>query len=114
MDSTATFQIITSLEKIRESQIKADLTVQRHGELLLELVSLQRNVIDLAKEMKSINRAKAFSPDAMSNASSPPPLSPQVLNSLIRWAVAGAAVAFVAKGGDPGPILKALAPLLGG
>ena len=109
--------IILTLDRLRETQFQVQGVLQHHGDLLKEIVLLQKEAVRLHQETvtlqrMSISQAKASSPADSSKPPSPE-LSLKTVPAAIQWAVALGIVTWVVKGGDPSVILKTLAAFSG-
>ncbi len=106
-------QVLASLDRLRETQIQVHSEINRHGELLHDLVDLQRQVVHLQQEtarvLMSIRRDKASSHQDKSLK-----LSKPIASDVLQWVAAAVMVSWVIRGEDPAVLLKVLAPLLGG
>jgi hypothetical protein len=106
-------QTLACLDRLRETQLRVQSEIHLHGELLQEMVALQKEVVRLQQEtaraVVSIGRDKDCTPrDRLQNSSRP------IASDVLQWVAALAMIAWMVRGGNPQDLLKALAMLSGG
>lgn len=102
--------VLIDLDRLRENQNQVHSMVYRHGELLQELVSLQKELVvhqkTMATTIQNIVQDKASTQSAKSKDESPKPL-PLTAKEAIQWVAAMGMLVYVLRGGDPTALLKA-------
>lgn len=104
MDST---RILANLDRMHETQMRTHMALHQQGALLHDLVALQKEAVtmhrEVAKAIASIKADKDSSPAVKS-----PPSSKLIASDAMQWVGAAILLLYVAKGGDPTVLLKAL------